>query len=412
MDERIERTERESDGRPTVSRRAFVAGATAAGAAVAASAGLTLTGCGPGSRKGDAPTALTATANDVVTVKDTFTESEQEDHVLASNEYSHPMGTLFFASAADFAATLMPGETSRPLMSAGITSLTTGAYTELLHDAVSAGEGFSIFNVRASASLMVWTELNYLTGQWRLYCAPLRGADLGVETKLAEGDSDYDPALIAVSDATAIWVVQPSETGTKTTETTYVYSSASGGAATVICESHGRLATEPHVVNGTLVITPRVDTSGVYYKMLACNPATGAEIASAVLPSSQRPLDVVWTGNAFAWSIEAAYESGGSIGNYGVYLQQGNRFLRLGGIPQDGPVVVGANLVCKIGAQLTVLDTARQQYFTIKLPSGCADYGDCFATDGAGTRLACYTTVSELADRSDAKVLLRVIELN
>lgn len=395
-----------------ISRRTFLAGTVAAGAAAAVVSSVGLTGCGSSRKKGETPNALSPSASDVTAVGDAYEEADEATLVTGSATYTLPAGTLLWADSNTYAATLMPGSTSTPLNSIGLTSLANGTCTEVLHEAVGASDGYSIYNVRANDSLVVWSELNFLTDDWRIYMASLRGTTMGTAVQLDEGTGDYEVPPLAVAPSTAVWVRQPSENGKRTTETTHVYSQPlSSSSATEICSSRGRLATLPHVNGNILTITPRVNTSSVYYRMLACDPINGSEISSAVLPTPIKPLDVVWTGSGFAFSVEASYDSGGALGGYGSYLQQGQGFLRLGRIPLDGPVWVGSNLVCKSGSNVTVLNTNRRQYCTVSALSGCASYGDCFATNGSGDQLVIYTTVSRAADHSDAQVQMRVLQL-
>lgn len=376
-----------------VSRRAFVAGA-AATAAVAATASLAATGCSRDDEEEFTP--ISATDADIIDVREVFAESTAVEHVTVLQDIVLPKGSLVWANSAVYAATMIQGETAHPLATAGVTSLSGGNYTELLSKAAGADEGFDIYDVRCSDSIFVWTELNYLHGNWRVYAATFTGASIGAPVQLDEGDSDYDPAHIAAAGQFAVWVVQPSTTGEKTKEDTLVKSqSLSSPAPTVIYTSHGRLGASPHVSGGVLTIAPRVNTSGVYYKMLACDPATGAEVASSVLPRSMRPLDVLWTGSGFAFAVEASYDSIAGIGGYGVYLQQGDKFLKYSRIPLDGMVMIGGNLVCKVGTAVSVIDIPAQQYYAVNLVSGCEDYGDIFATEATADQLAVYCTAPQ-----------------
>lgn len=380
-----------------------------AAAGIATAAATALAGCG--SDDTSTPQTIDTLGAAVTSVSDAYSESDEGSHATTT-DHELTTGSLLWASSNAYAATLIPGETSRPLVSLGLTSLADGSTTELMHDAVGASEGFDIYDFRASDHVAVWVEDNFLTGAWRVYAAQLRGTTLGDAGLLYEGDSDFEPAPIAAADSVAIWVVQPDENGAHSRDNTIVYAQAPGGSqATTICTSRGRLGCRPHVANNILTITPRLDTSGTYYQLLACDPASGGEISSLTLPVNVRPLDAVWSGAAFAWSVEASYDSGGSLGQYGVYLQQGQDFIRLGRTPQEGLVWIGDKLVCKTGSNLTVLDTAARQYYSITAPSGCASYGDCLATDGAGGRLACYTTVTSDTDRTDSHVSFRVIDL-
>lgn len=394
-------------GPALLSRRAFIGGALVT-AALASLVPTQLSGCGSSSTS---IPVLSPDASAVKTLGSTFTQSDQASHATQDAHFSLTAGTLLWAGTS-VAATLVPGSTSSPFTTAGVTSLDTGVYSELLKQAVGASEGYTIYDVRCSDSIFVWTELIFLTGDWRVYSATWSGTTLGTPRLLDNNDDDYDPAFIAASSSRAIWVVEPSTSGTKTLEKTYVKSQGlSDSDAVVICTSYGRLATPPRLADGVLTITPRLENSSVYYQLLACDPATGAEVSSAVLPKTVKPYDALWLGSGFSFSIESTYTSSGTIGTRGVYVQRGDEYLYVGKTPLDDSVLISDQFVCKTAYSVTVIDFDTQEYYSITPPSGAADYGDCIGTEGMADRLVLYTTVSSNSGSSTASADVRVFRL-
>ncbi len=392
----------------SLSRRTFIAGALVT-VAFGSLASTQLSGCGSSS---SSVAVLSPDVDAVETLGDVFTQSDETSHATEDAHFSLPAGTLLWADTSTVAATLMPGSTSSPLTTAGVTSLDTGTYVELLSQAMGASEGYDIYDVRCSENLFVWVELMFLTEDWRVYVATWSGDTLGTPRLLDSGDSDYDPPFIAASSNHAIWVVEPSTGGTKTLDETYVRSQGpSDSSATTICTSYGRLASSPRMANGVLTITPRLESSGVYYRLLACDPATGSEVSSAILPKTVKPYDALWLGSGFSFSIESTYSSSGAIGALGVYVQQGDEYLYVGKTPLDDSVLVSDKFVCKTAYSVTVIDFAAQEYYSITPPSKAADYGDCIVTGGIADRLVLYTTVSSGSDASTSSVDVRVLGL-
>ena len=70
---------------------------------------------------------------------------------------------------------MLPTETAKPLAEVGLLDLVSAECTTILEHAVGEAEGFEIYDVRANAAGVIWTEADILDSLWRVYAAPLSG---------------------------------------------------------------------------------------------------------------------------------------------------------------------------------------------------------------------------------------------
>ncbi len=397
----------------TITRRDFlgVTGGAFASALVFGAPAL-LSGCSSKS-SGDNMNVLTVANNQVVTL-DAFTEIEEPAGNYDMVELGHyPKGTMLFASGDAVAAALCTGETASPLSTCSLVKLSDGTKTQVLDRAVNHDKGYSIYAVRASNDLLVWVESNYLTSEWVLYSASITGATaIGKPVMLDEGDSQYDPPEISVIGSTAYWIVQPSESGSRTKEDSYLKASAGGSRSSSIITSHGRFNGGLSASGQVLTVMPRADSSSsVYYQLCAVAAGTGSVIASQVMPHSYRPSNAIYMGNAFAFTIPASYDYGGGIANVGTYYPMaGNQWLRLARQSLTAPGLCNGWLFAKSSSRTVFIDTVTQRYFVVPGPDGCEDYGDYSICSGEVTHVYNYATIIKIeGSQTTGQVLLRSI---
>ncbi len=402
-----------------ISRREFFSlpvKAAAAGAVAASVAGasVTLEGCGEDDSTTGELEVIDVPEDNVVTL-DAFKQIDKEkDYCTVTKLATLPAGTMLYATSDTVAAALCTGETASPLSTAGLFSLTSGTLTPVLDEAVGHDEGYSIFDVRASNKIFVWVESNYLTSDWRVYCASLRGATgIGSPVLVDEGDAEYDPPEIAAVGERAYWIVEPATSGTKTQEDSYLKTASDVGATAEIITSRGRFNGGLQVSNGILCAMPRAYSSGtVYYRLAAVEGATGSLVDSIVMPRSFAPGTAIYMDGNFAFTIEAGYDYGGGIANVGTYYPlDGTTWLRLVRTPITAPGLCRDWLFSKSGSRTVFVDRAGQRYFTVNPPDNSEDYGDYHIQVGETGAVYTYATVTSAdSDDTSRSVVVRKIE--
>ena len=387
---------------------------TVAGAALAAAGvSLTLAGCGDDSSSQDATNVLSVKNEQVVTL-DAYAEVKKPQQYYKVEDLTTIDGeAILFSSDGKIAAVLQGGETASPLNTLALLNLQTGTLTPVLQEPVSFDDGYDIFEVRCSKSLIIWVESNYLTSAWRVYVASVSsgGSSIGSPTLVDEGDAEYDTPELAVVGSQAYWIVQPAESGTKTQEDSYLKTSSGSAAGTVIT-SHGRFCGGLSVNGNTLTAMPRADVSGVYYQMTSVEG--GSIVSTTLLPRAYKPNGAIFLNGSFAFGISASYDYGDGISNVGTYYQIGqDNWLRLIRQPITVPGLCNGWLFCKSGSRTVFVDVNNKTYFTINAPDGCTDYGDYSVQFGEVDAIYNFATISELSKKNVPKkhVLVRKITL-
>ena len=231
-----------------------------------------------------------------------------------------PYGSLVWASGDDVAACLLPTEEAKPLAQVGLLSLGSGNLSTVLERAVGQEEGFEIYDVRATASGLVWTEADILDGLWRVYTARLADGVAGDPHLVDEGDGQWETPTIAAAGAYAFWQVLPKVDGDYSAEDSLVKRASLGsGDVDTVYTSHGRPCTPPYALADSVVITPRADTAGTYYQLTHLDAASGNVLDTMVLPRSMRPLEAGYGDNGFSFSFDAWYNYGDGISQIGTY---------------------------------------------------------------------------------------------
>ena len=388
--------------------------ATVAGAAIASvGASLTLSACGSDSSSENTAEVLSVKSDQVVTL-DAYAEVKKPQKYYKIEELIKiPGEAILFSSDGKVAAVLQAGESASPLNIVSLLNLSTGSLTQVLQKPVSYDEGYDIFEVRCSKSLIIWVESNYLTSAWRVYVASVSsgGTSIGSPVLVDEGDAEYDAPELAVVGSQAYWIVQPAESGTKTKEDSYLKTSSGSASGTVIT-SHGRFCGGLSVSGSTLTAMPRADMSGVYYQMTSVEG--GSVVSTTVLPRAYKPNGAIFLNGGFAFGISASYDYGDGISNVGTYypIGQGN-WLRLIRQPITVPGLSNGWLFCKSGSRTVFVDVDNKSYFTINAPDGCTDYGDYSVQFGKVGTIYNFATISKLSKNNTPSkyVLVRKITL-
>ena len=397
---------------PKLTRRSFFKTA-AAGGALAAAVGV-LSGCthGPDEQDADPTVVDEGSAEDVLT---SFTEAELPLKEEAS--WTLPLGNVLRPTEGTWAPVITAGSSALPMVKASALSLSSGELLEVVSAPLGAESTTVIYDVRCSDTVYAWVELDLVTRSWALYAAPFTAGQLSGETKMLwEGTADYDPAPFAVSGSRVIWQVQPSTSGSKTTESSRCYLWREGDAdARAVVESPGRFATAPMVSGGDVILAPRVHADeGVFYGVTAyaLSDDMATKVDQLVMPASVRPFRATRVGERFLVSVEASYSSGGLLSKMGTYMGTSSAgFSKLNREPSECGCGKGDVFVIKSNSSYLVLDLANRTYSTLVSMDRSVDYGEYPARAGECDQFVTFSTVKDPDTGYPASVAVRTFRL-
>lgn len=430
---------------------------------------------------GYAATQLAGSSSDDVTTlevpEDAVFSSENctqiEDSSTAMSLVSSqelPYGSLVWANDDDVAVCLLPTETAKPLTQIGLITLESGTYTTVVSNAVGEVEGFEIYDVRACANGMVWTEANILEGTWRVYHASLDGLTAGEPALAEEGDSQWEMPTLAAADGYAFWQTLPQLDGSARLEDSTLKRAAFGSSTSeTVYASHGRMACAPCSTREGVVIAPRANTDGTYYQLTYISARTGEVEDALTLPVSMKPYELGYGKTGFSFCFESIYSYGDGIANLGTYtpsadmsdalaqseaaalaeaeaaasssssstskettaqltLAEQNEqtatrcarhaaeaygsasWFRFARTPSTSPAWCGDWFMVKSTTNVCGVNLSSGEYFSLDTESGVDDYGDFLASSGTGERVVTYSNIdyTPLSGEQEKHCLVRV----
>lgn len=376
--------------------------ATAAGAAAIS----VLSSCGkPAETTSDPVVVDSGTATYVVGSGDIQGSYEQAADgrgtasLAEAGSWSLPLGCVLRPSEGQWKPYVVPSETPSAMTSAGAFSVSSGT-NSLLVDTSRTGGNFVIYDAQCSDSVFAWTELDIVSHDWRLFAAPLMDGALGTVTTLWKGDADYDPPLACCSGSSVIWLVMPSTSGSKSTESSSCYLwKAGASSADEVVRSQGRFACAPTVSDGNVTLVPRVRVSeGRYFGITAysLDSDLSSQVDQLVLPASVSPMHATYMDGKFVFSIEANYGTGGLLGNMGTYIGSGDgSFIVMPREPAAAVAGKGGVYLVKTRASHVIVDTNAQTYATLSAPNRTLDFGDYPASMGTTSTFVTFATVKD-----------------
>lgn len=375
-----------------ITRRGFVLGGAAAGAATL------LAGCSSKTGTSDDSAGEPQVVKDdskIVSITDEYEAVDIDLEPTAS--WTLPLGTLLYYCDGDLSAAMMAPASAQHANTLGVLSLSDGSLTTLVEDPVE-GTGYAFYDVRSTDSVFAWIEMDYANSAWKLYAQGLSGVSLtGNAVELDRGGKDYDPPLFTAYGSSVIWYKMPASGGSKTSNDSFCYrQSVDESKPEVIWKSTGRFASAPRVSDGILTISPRVhNDEGVYYGMTAIDLTDdNNKRAQLVLPSSVSPFEAVYMGDRFVFSIEATYNGVGSLGNMGTYIgNEGGPYLFLSREPLACAAGKKNKYLVKVQASHFLINTSAKTYGSLLSPDRALEYGDYPATAGKSDTFLTYATV-------------------
>ncbi len=398
---------------PKVTRRSFFKTAAAGSIAAAAAIGV-LSGC---THSGDEETSdpVVVDEDSAESILDTF---ESVDLGLAQEAtWSLPLGNVLHPSEGTWVPVTTAGSSATPMVKASALSLASGQLVEVVSEPLGQGTTTVIYDVRCSDYVYAWVELDLQSRAWALYAAPFSGGALsGEAVTLWEGDSDFDPAPLAVTGRMVIWQVQPSTSGSRTTEHSFCYVwHLDDAEAKSVVESPGRFATSPTVSGDAVVLAPRVRADeGTFYGVTAYSASDdlATRIDQLVMPQNVRPFRATRVGERFLVSVEASYSTGGLLGQMGTYVGTAEGgFFRLNREPSELGCGSGDVVIIKSLASYFVIDLAARQYAVLGSADRAVDYGDYPARAGECDLFVTYATVKDADTGYPATVAVRTFRL-
>ncbi len=361
-------------------------------------------------------------SQNAVTNLEAYSEAEANDCVSLVGSFELAYGTLVWADNSSVAACLVPGETSNPLNTVSLLSLTTGSSYEVLEAAQGAGERFEIFDARCSENGLIWTECNVLENRWRIYTAPLADASIGSATLVDEGDSNWLTPSIAAVGKTAFWQVVPQTSGEHAKDDSVLKAARFNSSEVLVVYSSRRaFATRVCAVDGGVVITPRVESTSVYYQLTKIDESSLQTSDALVLPTSMKPYEATWGKTGFSFAFESIYNYGGGIANLGTYTPlaapeaysyQNISWFRFGRTPSCTPCWCGDWFTTKSTRAICGVNFTSETYFMIDVPSGCDSYGEYLVSSGDNAYIVGLSQITDVDDSSKNHALVRVYEPN
>ncbi len=394
-------TTHQENSRLLVSRRAFLYGTAAAGAATAL--GLGLAGCSalPG---GDAEVSyLKVPESSLVTLNDFEALESSEGIVQTVGTFEIPFGTLIWANDDEIAACLLPTSTGSPLAQVGLLFLSSGFLNTVLERAVGAAEHFEIYDARATSSGLIWTEANILQGKWRVYMAKLADGGISGEPVLVEeGDAQYDTPMLAVAGKRAFWQVTPKTPNDSGLPSRFMAATFGRSDASCLYENVRRMGTPPYSSPDSITIAPRLDNPTTYYQLTNISSTSDEVTDTMTLPGGMTPLEVGYGKTGFMFSFADIYNYGDGISNLGTYVpmrmpSDGDysnvKWFGFARTPTAAPAWCNDLLIVKSSYSVCGVDLSKGTYFALDVDNGADDYGDYLATSGAHGNFVTYTNI-------------------
>lgn len=354
---------------------------------------------------------------DSVVDQSSYTLVDSGDCVSTSGTFQLPYGTLVWADNDTLAACLIPTDEASPLSTVSVLNLSSGNTAEVLSEAEGAEEGFEVIDVRCAVDGIVWVESNAYESTWRVYAAVLDGTTATQITQVDSGDSAWNIPSIAAIDDSAFWQVVPKTDGSAANERS-VLKAVRFGEEDVeeVYSSKRAFATRVTAATDGVVITPRADSTSVYYQLTKISASDRSVVDQLTLPSSMEPDVAGYGTDGFAFGFADIYSYGGGIANLGTYTPTSEAsgsydnlsWFRFSRSPITAPCWCGGWFVVKSTTSLCGVDFASQSYFAIDTVSGSDDYGEHLVSSGTCESFVGLSQVAGESDDDDGHAVVRV----
>lgn len=407
-------------GHRTVSRREFLSGALGAGAVLATGTLVLTAGCS--SKKEDdleAVVAKNAQDADIATLKVSvdqlvesadFEEAPVSDYLVLESSWDLPKGSLVYVCSKQSALVLVPGASTEALIKLAFLNLSNGELTVAMEHALKHDEDYVIYDARASDTALIWVECNMQTAHWQVYCSTLANGILGDPQLIDEGQIEYEPPLLCVSDDKVYWTYMPDPLGPANQEDSFLKATKVRDIdPQVVYTSHGRMITNPLASEGIITLVPRVDTDNVYYQLTALKVDDDSIVAVSILPQAMKVNEAIYMSDAFTFCTENNYDYAEGLAYFGTYRDLGDgTYLHVNKMPTSAAALFNENLILRSTKNAVGIDIANRRFFVIELIPNSADYGDILAAWGVQDKVVIYSTVAASGSSTMGTTRLRV----
>ena len=405
-----------------ISRRQFIIGAAAAGAAIAASGGIYYVL--EGNKTNEGAEKLSVDSSQVLEIDDFEKEDSLEAYVSQTREIDLAYNTLVHVNGSTYASILEPTETGSPLVTASLISLSTADKTRILKSAITQERNFEIYDFRGNEKGFVWTESNIFTGQIYVYTAPI-DTDLSSNViRVLELNSESSLPNIELFENTAWIQVAPKETSSSSKSALYKIDIGSDASKLENVLTSKSFATAPSYTKEGIVVTPRNDnyTSRFDIRLLDGKAGTLKDILT--LPQSMTPQDASYGGTGFSFSFYGNYDYGDGISSLGTYAQmtlgealqdesllsrderiktESNvNWLHFARNPLCAPVWLGSIIAFKSTSSIALFKPAEKKYALISADEGADDYGVWLCSTGNADKLVTINNIDYTPLSGDA----------
>lgn len=398
-----------------ISRRKFLYGAAGVGALAVAGVGVAAYSAASGTS--DEVAYLKVPESSVTSLAELDVIDNAEDMVSPIAEHEIPYGTLVWVNDDSMAACLLPTETGSPLTQIGVLALGSGDMTTVREKAVGADEHFEIYDVRGTSEGLIWTEANVLEGTWRVYASRVEAGAADNPLLLEEGDATYETPTLGISGNRVFWQVIPKQPNEQGLPSRLMGATIGKNDAGCVYESARRMGTPPYSADGSIVITPRVDSPTVYYQLTNIDAKTGEVTDQMTLPASMSPLEAAYGATGFAFSFPDIYNYGDGISNLGTYTplekpaggDYGSaKWFAFARTPTAAPAWCGNLLIVKSSYSVCGVDLKARTYFAIDVDDGADTYGEYLASSGTHGTFVTYTNIDHSPVGAEATHACRV----
>lgn len=164
---------RDENGKLLLTRRNVIYGAIGAGAVLVAATGVKFA-TDTVSNIVNHVNTISVPKKDVVN-SDNLLESENPFMTVART-IELPYGSLAFANSSSLITCIIPSDQAKPLATVEVINMDSGNQTTILSSSVGQSKGFEIYDARANDNGVIWTEVNILQSEWRIYASEFTGA--------------------------------------------------------------------------------------------------------------------------------------------------------------------------------------------------------------------------------------------
>lgn len=406
---------RDENGKILLTRRTLIYGAIGAGALIAGATGIKVISDNV-NKNSNAVDSLSVSKSNVIS-SDSFTEI-QESFFSVENEVTLPYGSLAWANSSNIITCLIPNDIAKPLATIDVINANSGNRVNVLDQGVGLKEGFEIYDARANEDAIIWTEVNILQGEWRIFASKFNGNYNVDPVMIDKGGSDWETPTIAITNNAVYWQVLPHADGSKNTVLSslkkMLINSLSQNSNTtdkvfsdsdvennpfVIATSKGRMATPVYAYENSVIITPRTNSANIYYQLTRIDENNNI-IDSLALPQSMKPLEAGYGNTGFNFSYDAIYNYGEGLSNLGTYTPlsksdnyKNQQWLNFSRNPSAPPAWCGNYFVIRSTLSVCALDLKNQTYCVLDRPNASDDYGDYLASTGNCKHIVTYANI-------------------